>query len=100
MTEEQRQIAMDFQNLFASDLGKRVLFHIKNYSGYEKSIDARNETQGTILTWIGNREMYLFIQDQMEADTTLPEHQVKASGIPGVNEKGQQPTQAETELSD
>lgn len=100
MTEEQRQLAMDFQTVFDSEPGKRVLNHIKMLSGYDEGIDPSKVSVGMVMFFLGGREMYLAIKEQMDADTSELEQQQEAETDAGKNIEGQQQEVAESEVTD
>jgi hypothetical protein len=95
MTEEQRQLAIDFQNTFGSEHGKRTLNHIKILSGYDEGIDPKTVSAGMVMYFLGGREMYLMIKEQMDADTSELAQQSVAVTDEGVNKEGQQQEVAE-----
>lgn len=95
MTEEQRQLAIDFQNVFDTESGKRVLNHIKILSGYDEGIDPKKVSAGMVMYFLGGREMYLMIKEQMDADTSKPVQQQEAVTESGENVKGRQQEIAE-----
>lgn len=89
MTEEQRQLCMDFQTIFDSEPGKRALKALVDFSTYEQRY---NPNVHPSVTWcdLGKREMYLFIKDKIEADTSEPAQQSVAATDEGVNKEGRQ----------
>lgn len=89
MTEEQRQLAMDFQMTFDTPHGKRVLGAMKKWSGYEDRIIPVQGFPEFLPFELGKREFYLYIKDKMDADISEPEHQVEAVGEAAENKKGQ-----------
>lgn len=94
MTEEQRQLCMDFQTIFDSEPGKRALKVLVDFSTYEQRY---NPNVHPSVTWcdLGKREMYLFIKDKIEADTSEPAQQQEAVTEAGENVKGRQQEIAE-----
>ena len=96
MTEEQRQLCIDFQTLFDTEQGKRVLGALVEFSTYEQRY-----TPGVhpSVTWsdLGKREFFLFIKDKLEADTSELAQQSVAITDEGVNKEGQQQEKAEDE---
>ncbi len=99
MTEEQRQLCMDFQATFDSPPGKRVYAAIKEFSTYEQRYSPNVHPS---VTWcdLGKREMYLFIKDKIKADTSEPEQQQQAEGESGVNQENQQQAEAIQDAGD
>lgn len=90
MTEEQRQLAMDIQNTFGTVPGKRTLEWIKMLSGYNEGINPGKVGPGDVMFFLGGREMYLVIREQMVVDTTLPVQQAEADPNAVVNKEGRQ----------
>lgn len=93
MTEEQRQLCMDFQAVFDTPIGKRVYAAIKEFSTYDQRYSPSVHPS---VTWcdLGMRNMFLFIKDKVEADTSQPEQQQKAEGKSGINKENRQQTEA------
>lgn len=99
MTEKQRQLCMDFQTTFDHPAGKRTLQAILDFSTYDQRY---NPNVHPSVTWcdLGKREMYFFVKDKIEADTSEPEQQQEASVEAGENKEGRQQEKAESEATD
>jgi len=65
MTDEQKQLLIDYQTTFGSDSGKRVRDDIRKWSGYDDRIIPNGELTGFEL---GRRDMFIYIKDKMETD--------------------------------
>lgn len=65
MTDEQRQLLIDYQTTFGSDSGRRVYDDIMKWSGYNDRIIPCGEITGFNL---GRRDMFLHIKDKMETE--------------------------------
>ncbi len=90
MTEEQRQLAMDIQNTFSTVPGKRTLKWLKELCGYDDSIDPWTATPGTMMYFLGGREIYIRADKEMNVDTTQPVQQPKADTKAAENKEGNQ----------
>ena len=90
MTEEQRQLAMDIQNTFGAVPGKRTLKWIKMLSGYDEGINPAIVSPGQVMFFLGGREMFLVINEQMQVDTTQPVQQPTADTEAVENKEGSQ----------
>ena len=92
MTDEQRQLAMDFQATFDTPHGKRTYDAIMRQSGYkERILPGHAQVMGFDL---GKRDLFLYILDKVEADTSQPAQQAVAQTDDGHNVKGQPQEQA------
>jgi hypothetical protein len=87
MTEEQRQLAMDFQSTFDTPHGKRTLAAIRSFSGFDDRILPTGNSDFAIFD-LGKRELFLYILDKVNADTSEPEQQVAAQTDDGHNVQG------------
>jgi len=65
MTDEQRQVVIDYQTVFDSEFGRRVYEDLKKWSGYNDRIVPNGEMTGFEL---GRRDMFMHIKDKMDAD--------------------------------
>lgn len=94
MTEEQRQICIDFQTTFGSPHGKRTLKVLLDESTYEQRYLPSVHPS---VTWedLGKRNMYLFIKDKMDANTAAALQQDAAKVNAAVNQEGVQQETAE-----
>lgn len=90
MTEEQRQHAMDIQNTFSTVPGKRTLQWLKILSGYDEGINPAIVSPGQVMFFLGGREMFLVINEQMKMDTTQSVQQPTADTEAAENKEGNQ----------
>ena len=90
MTEEQRQLAMDVQNTFGTVAGKRTLKWLMEKSGYEDKIEASQVSAGMVMFFLGGRQMYIIIKDEMDRDTAAPLQQDVAKVNAAVNQENVQ----------
>jgi len=67
MTDEQKQIIIDYQTVFDSDGGRRVLENLRKWSGFDNRIIPQGVPEVTAFA-LGRRDMFLHIIDKIEAD--------------------------------
>lgn len=67
MTDEQKQLLIDYQITFGSDSGKRVYDDIMKWSGYNDRIIPNGLADLTGFE-LGRRDMFLHIKDKMETE--------------------------------
>ncbi len=61
---------MDVQETFSTPSGKRTLEWLKGLSGYDEGIDPTKENVGMVMFFLGGREMFLIIKEELDKDTS------------------------------
>lgn len=95
MTEEQRQLAIDYQTTFDTPHGRRVKDDLMKLSGYNEGVDPSSVNAGMVMFLLGGREMYLYIKERCEENTAAPVQQEAAKVNAAVNQENVQQETAE-----
>lgn len=62
-----KQLILDYQTVFGSEYGERVLADLSKWSGYEDRIIPQGIPDITAFD-LGRRDMFLHIKDKIDAD--------------------------------
>lgn len=70
MDENKKQLILDYQEVFGTDAGRRVLNDLENRFYFKGSFEAVVQAGASEYTalQLGKREAYLYIIDKIEAD--------------------------------
>lgn len=69
LTDEQRQLVIDFQITFGTPEGQRVYVFLEYHSGYNgRIVPTPDDTLATLGCILGKRELFLLIKDKVEED--------------------------------
>lgn len=67
MTDEQKQLVIDYQTVFDTEFGKRVYEDLTKWSGYNDRIIPQGVPDMTAFE-LGRRDMFLHIKDKLDAN--------------------------------
>jgi hypothetical protein len=73
MTEEQKQLVRDYQEVFKTDAGKRVFADLETNLNFNSSFEVAIQSGLPAYTGLqlGKREAFLYILDKITADTNV-----------------------------